>query len=343
MAKDRYDSCVSAEALIAAIVAEPDQEATWLGYADWLLDREDVRGELIHFALDGTEGALRRMSLLEQDLKPLLSPRLFAQRAHWQFAWRRGFLCRAMTSELPFELEALAALCADPHAVLLAELHLAGFSHRRPEQLRAPPVVGLDDLGAFPYLHRLSLVDVRVTQLVHPHLRALATDASCSFASTGAHDLPELVRWSLVANDALFATSASLLFAPPPTLRTLEVSIEPHRLQLLGEAPIIKQLRTLSLRDADANLLAELRDHAALFGALESIEARPQAIVDVVAGRALRAELERAFPATKLAIDWNAFLRLERSGEPRPQVAVDAMSRTADGRINAISAWTRRR
>jgi len=112
---------VSAEALIAAIVAEPDQEAPWLVYADWLLEREDVRGELIHFALDGTEGALRRMSLLEQDLEPLLSPRLFAQRSHWRFGWRRGFLCRASTSDLPFETEALAALWADPHAVLLEE------------------------------------------------------------------------------------------------------------------------------------------------------------------------------------------------------------------------------
>ena len=33
--------------LIAAIVADPDDETAWLGYADWLLEREHKRGELI--------------------------------------------------------------------------------------------------------------------------------------------------------------------------------------------------------------------------------------------------------------------------------------------------------
>jgi uncharacterized protein (TIGR02996 family) len=332
---------VSVEALIAAIVAEPDQEAPWLVYADWLLEREDVRGELIHFALDGTEGALRRMSLLEQDLEPLLSQRLFAQRSHWHFGWRRGFLCRVTTSDLPFEAEALAALCADPHAVLLEELRLAGFDHRRPEQLRAPPFVELDEIAAFPRLRQLTLTDVRASQLAHPYLRSLTTDASCAFANTGAYDLPELVHWDLATSEALFTVPTSLLFAPPPKLRTLELSIAPQHLELLGGLPIMRQLRTLSLRGADADLLAVLRDHAALFGTLESIEARPQATIDVAAGRALRTELERAFSATKLAIDWNAFLLLDRLPKSRPPVVVDAMSRTADGRIDATAAWIR--
>ena len=327
--------------MIAAIVAEPDQEVPWLVYADWLLERDDVRGELIRFALDGTEGALRRMSLLEQDLEPLLSPRLFARHSHWRFGWRRGFLCHATTSDLPFETEALAALCADPHAVLLEELRLAGFSHRRPEPLREPPVVELDAVGAFPYLRQLALADVRASQLAHPHLRTLTTDASCAFASTGAYDLPELVHWAPATSEALFTTPTSLFFEPPPNLQTLELSIDPQHLELLGASPIIRQLRTLSLRDTDVDLLAALRDHATLFSTLESIEARPQPTLDVAAGRALQSELEQAFSATRLAIDWSAFLRFERRAKSQPPVVVDAMSRTADGRIDAIGAWVR--
>jgi len=328
--------------LIAAIVDEPDQEAAWLVYADWLLERGDVRGELIHFALDGTEGALRRMSFLEQDLEPLLSPRLFARRSHWHLRWRRGFLCGASTDrDRPIETEALAALCADPHAVLLETLFL-GLGHRRPQQVGAPPVVELEAVGVLPYLEQLTLTDVRASQLAHPHLRRLTTDAFCTFTITGTYDLPELVYWAPSTSEALFTTPTSLLFAPPPKLRTLDLLIDPQHLELLAALPIMRQLRTLSLRVADADLLAALRDHAELFGTLESIEARPQAIIDVAEGRALRTELERAFPATKLAIDWDAFLAMEHPPpEPRPPVVVDAMSRTADGRIDAIGAWIR--
>jgi uncharacterized protein (TIGR02996 family) len=37
-----------AQALIDAIVANPDDLALWTTYADWLLDRGDMRGKLIN-------------------------------------------------------------------------------------------------------------------------------------------------------------------------------------------------------------------------------------------------------------------------------------------------------
>ncbi len=39
---------IDAQALIDAIVANPDDLSPWLIYADWLLDRGDLRGELIN-------------------------------------------------------------------------------------------------------------------------------------------------------------------------------------------------------------------------------------------------------------------------------------------------------
>jgi len=94
---------VTAEALIAEIVADPAQELAWLAYADWLLERDDVRGELIQLAINGGDEALRRIRLLEMDEEPLLSAQLLAQRTHWHFTWNRGFVRTASSDRsVPF-------------------------------------------------------------------------------------------------------------------------------------------------------------------------------------------------------------------------------------------------
>jgi uncharacterized protein (TIGR02996 family) len=46
--------------LLAAIIADPDDDRPRLVYADWLLDRGDVRGELIQLQVRGVDDARQR-------------------------------------------------------------------------------------------------------------------------------------------------------------------------------------------------------------------------------------------------------------------------------------------
>src|SRR5262245_62130613 len=119
-----------AATLIAAIVDDPTATDRWLVYADWLLDRGDPRGELINLELALEAGtadadAQSRVNRMRRDEDALLSPRLAAQAHYWRFDFWRGFVRGATltgANDDPPGVEAIAALCADPHAALLDTL-----------------------------------------------------------------------------------------------------------------------------------------------------------------------------------------------------------------------------
>jgi uncharacterized protein (TIGR02996 family) len=120
---------VDAEAFIAAIVAEPSAVEPVLRYADWLLERDDPRGELIQLqlAVEGGSNDLKREIswLLWKDEERLLSPNLAEHHHHWKFAWWRGFITGAHVlgaADDPPTVEAVRALLDDPHSALLREL-----------------------------------------------------------------------------------------------------------------------------------------------------------------------------------------------------------------------------
>ncbi|MEO8549563.1 MAG: TIGR02996 domain-containing protein [Kofleriaceae bacterium] len=118
---------MEAEDLIAALIDAPDDEEPWLVYTDWLLDRGHPRGELISLqaGVDAEDpAAIWRMRAIESQEDDLLSPQLRAEAKYWRFEWKRGFMSfveHVRTAGPPTD-EAVAALCADPHAGLLRAL-----------------------------------------------------------------------------------------------------------------------------------------------------------------------------------------------------------------------------
>jgi uncharacterized protein (TIGR02996 family) len=355
---------VEAAELIAAIVAEPEQEAPWLVYADWLLDHGDIRGELIRLtdlAASGDQDARRRIQLIELDEERLLSERLLARTKHWQFGWQRGFIRSAeLLRDIgqPFDAEVLAALCADPHAALIAKLDLDFFEHaiRFPSgtfdnQFRRDIRYAGDvsaALSKLPHLDRLVLHGLSSSAFTHDHLRVVETDQhACDGAITGEWDLPALEElvWELdPEDDVVFSEPNSFLGRPPPRLRAMSLkNIEPRRVQMLAELGCLRQLESLTLTVTTLEALAVVRDRAPVFASLSELSfpflSRSD---DVDNTRALRHELERALPNTKLVVDWDYVLRQEEHPpEPveQPVVVVDANSRDQNGQINAMAGW----
>lgn len=104
--------------LVAAILANPDDERAWLVYGDWLQSQGDPRGELLavqHSMEKGRTPALeeREKKLLEQHADKLLGPL-----KRWQktldgkgddaFTWKRGFLRSVRISYNDYALDEAA-------------------------------------------------------------------------------------------------------------------------------------------------------------------------------------------------------------------------------------------
>ena len=356
--------------MIDAIVREPDVDGNWLVYADWLCERGDPRGELINLGMAAdSEDVRARVRELEADEERLISPRLAAQAHYWRFRWRRGFIDYADlqgAADDPAGVEALDALFADPHAALLAWVDLgrnrdmlaATLSRPRPS-LR---VLGLEDAAsvdglapATPRLERLVL-DVEefatgrpggVARLVHPTLRVLdASAAACAAACTNDVELPALeeIEWS-VRDDEPLLEASSVLHAPPPRLRRLDLNVHPRIavLEPLLACAAWRQLREVAIDDvaiaelelacARAPELAHLERLAIVPRASRSIE--PAHIVE------LRARLHAALPHVQLDIAWER-LAPESPRPATPPINYDAQSRGPDGRISALGAWASR-
>jgi len=206
---------VESEALIAAIVAEPDAVAPFLQYADWLLDQGDPRGELIQLQLIAESGGATDahriwIKALLADEDRLLSPRLADAAHYWHLRFRRGFirsaaLCGGLDD--PPALDAVDALVADPHAGLLAWIALnhpcsesvpywqpvlaAERPHLR-ELVVANFGSGAELLHHAPNLQVLDLLGGPVERLAHDRLRVLR--CSLVLSTLAAPDLAAMKR-----------------------------------------------------------------------------------------------------------------------------------------------------
>jgi uncharacterized protein (TIGR02996 family) len=306
---------VRAVELIAAIVANPDDTAAWHVYADWLLERSDVRGELIRLAdlADaGNVDAMWRIKLIESNNEEkLLSPGLFAHTQHWEFEWHRGFIRRARLREAhesgaPFDPAALAALSDDPHGALLSVL-----------ELRVPYRdldIG-DELSTFRHLERLTSSGLSVAALHSDRLHTLVTDArSCRGAITGAWHVPSLtdLDWNRADEDVVvFTEPTSFLFQPPPQLRRLTLTLNARSIARLAEARCLRQLDSLELVVSSDDALSILRDHASAFAMVPKISLPyvvPTRNVDAL--RTLRTDLEQLLPHTTLEVAWDRLMQL---------------------------------
>jgi uncharacterized protein (TIGR02996 family) len=361
-----------ASELIAAIVEHPELLEHWTIYADWLLDRDDPRGELINVAI-AIEGGLddvqaRRRHYTLTDRERLLSPALFAQSHHWYFEFWRGFI-RKVTLHRDDEswpgAEAVAVLFADPHVGLLEHLVVPEIGADLAPLFDAPRrhirMLEIDWLHDDRLDHGLPALDTLVLQtheegrgsvpLSHARLRRLVGDSrACLAACTGELHVPRLEElvWKLSTDDDLVLDRRSILHHPPATLRSLEIVDGPGfsgDLTAICESTAVAQLTSLTFEVLETPQLEELAALAPRLAHLERLEfgvmflpdEAPDPGPDTAQLQALASVLQAAMPRTHLEFSRE---RPEFGGEPVAEAAsFDEQSRGADGRIDAIAAF----
>jgi uncharacterized protein (TIGR02996 family) len=125
-------------ALEAALVAKPDDDQALMVYADWLLGRNDPRGELISLQREmrGVQDRVRFMELKKEEavlharhdaawLGKLVADHL--GQGQVRLAWSRGFVDVAVIQEgKGNHAELVAELLASPVALLLRKLEAIG-------------------------------------------------------------------------------------------------------------------------------------------------------------------------------------------------------------------------
>jgi uncharacterized protein (TIGR02996 family) len=126
------------EVLEAHLRDHPEDTQGWRVYADWLLDQEDARGQVLALDLQ-----LRQPSLPEADVQALRQQKAALERAHspgWRaglpapagsrLSWWCGFVVDVQLSRAPAPLQetllALARLLEHPSGRLLTRLDLLG-------------------------------------------------------------------------------------------------------------------------------------------------------------------------------------------------------------------------
>lgn len=260
-----------ARALIAAIAADPRDDLAWIAYADWLIERGDPRGEHIHLERQGQPA--------KPDDELYLSPELLPFRHYWRLHFERTFIRHARYFAAPDDQappEAVRALVADPHAVLLETLRMGCQPELVAELLAAPPP---------PRLDMLVTVDLRNVQFATygpgprgavaiPTLRELWTCAAALPAVlAGDFDLPaiETLRWFDTQPLPELFGAGSIFARPPPRLSTVMFWGDATRFVAgLVDSPLAGQLRQLdiaNLSDADRDVL---RAHREAFPLLEN-------------------------------------------------------------------------
>jgi uncharacterized protein (TIGR02996 family) len=350
---------VEAEKLIAAIVADPDDQTAWMVYADWLLEHAHPRGELIQLeaaAAGGDNTAKWRIRQLEADEELFLSAPLLARSLQWRFVFERGFIRLAEYqphAKQGIDAETIRALCSDPHAGLLRTIVVNIFTYGGEDPVRGETqriytradVGDIDrELARLRWLRGLTLHGVAVSRLSHPDLRELDTDSiTCRDAQI---ELPALesLDWYAMAERDAFGT---MLSRPLPQLGS--IALGRAYLSMISELaghPIARQLESLTIHTNDLAMLSTLVTLGPAFPRLRELavtgihEDLEQADVD-----ARRQALEHAFPAAKLFVPWSNLLPdppyEEDSAGDGPEV--DEQSRRPDGTIDAIGRWNRGR
>jgi uncharacterized protein (TIGR02996 family) len=296
----------------------PDDPGPWSVYADWLIAREDVRGELAAMLVNGAAEA---------------AAELFA--AHWLAlfgnhaaladmveitASRFGFPCGAVIQippDHPDQLDeltasflalpiatfvdslqlrragrhpddewsrALAAISGAPQARTLRELHLDGWSDT------TTPAARLAELPALEVLH----IRGRIHALNVPTLRKLVIVAG----GTGTTEIeafqrstfPHLEHLDLALGPTVFgADELRPLLAGERVPKLRHLGLREVRFALvraLAGSPLLRRLRTLDLTSTTmaSSALQMLHKHAAAFRHLDRIEVHESLPIEDLAG-----------------------------------------------------------
>ena len=180
----------TAATLEAAIVENPDDDAAYLVYADWLLAQGDPRGELIMLQHDADEATGARKTTLRRAANALLDKHaayfrgpLANTTARHDAVWRYGFVRKLALQwnegrHRPSKgaLELLAAVLQHPSYRMIVDLQIGRVIDDNWEldiqgvidtltELRAPPAVRTLDLGVTPN-HRVTTNFAELSELV---------------------------------------------------------------------------------------------------------------------------------------------------------------------------------
>lgn len=160
--------------LEARLVDSPDDAATWQVYADWLLEREDPRGQLVQLEQRLTRSSGRDRVAVQQAIDALRAKHEATWRADLAaevdvVGWRHGFVAAIA---VPWN--------HDAPALVARSLALPTCRFVRMVRFTAPPTAGDEDDDGEDELEELPLVDAialanlslgRVTQLELAYLR----------------------------------------------------------------------------------------------------------------------------------------------------------------------------
>ncbi len=300
--------------LLAAIAADPDDDAPRLVYADWLLDRGDGFGEFIHASckLDALESkAVDALAgkLLRKHEKTWLAPiRPFIRT--WR--WNRGLL-HEVTCDAKLFTQAAAAIAARTPR---GRLELTGLKAKDVAALAACP------LGAFGTVildsQRIDAAQMAIIakspaiagvanwRLGH---NPFADGGLVAIASSPHFASARSLRFSFFSDTAKFSAAAfgELLASPHLTaLRELALAVSGATGAFARCKLALEQLELWSetFEDADAAALASARSLAKL---------RSLSIVSAAKlGRGVIAKLRAAFPKLELVgdADWDRSTRI---------------------------------
>lgn len=237
------------EVLEAAIHDAPDDDATWMVYADWLLAQGHPRGELIAAALAAESSPAAAKALLklvdryrEVFVGPLRPFQIVGDHSGDEaFTWRRGFIHRArfsMGDDRPPRVhlvDAIDALLAHPSGRFLQEL-VIGLQSEVPGDGLDPVCARIAEHGA-PSLRRLHVGDflypdeceiswyvvgdLSALWRAVPRLSSLVVQGSD--ITLGAVALPQLTELTIRSGGLDRQTMAELCAMQLPALRALEV------------------------------------------------------------------------------------------------------------------------
>lgn len=263
----------SEQDLLAAIHAAPEDDAPRLVYADWLVEREDPRGELINLQIalargEGTPRAERRANALVKQLgKALLGP-LARCVAVKDAVFERGFLAAATVR---VRTKGLAETeLSDPAWATVRRLTFDGPSLVTPAMRALEVAQGLSG----PALNKLCASG-------HPRLAALAAILGDARLEGGV--LVSAALRSLGKTTRLPALRRLGLWHPTHDWREPQL-IGPSHLAWLWTTPVGQRLERVELT-------ADLSEPAALEAWSAWLERAPPALRELALGSSQSAEL----------------------------------------------------
>lgn len=244
-------------ALEARLRADPGERESWRIYADYLLDRGDRRGELIHLhdAAAHEPNLKRRVESLEFELRsgPGL-PDSFGG------TWRHGFLVGLRIAvAISRDVRELARILSHPASPLLGALRLSSDAELHPKfyaQLEGEPLARITVLeNPWGFDRGDALAGVLARAPVLALRRVLLPNAKLGdkglHALAEADALTDLRTLDLQGNE--FGSSALAALVASPVVATLEHldlrhnALDERALDALAGSPHLGRLRSLRL------------------------------------------------------------------------------------------------